>query len=756
MKTSETKTSTNTAAQVQKTASPFFSKEGAVEPMFFGGAKDTDAKFFSRTTIQPKLKIGKPDDMYERQADAVADQVVQNMDNGQSVMGNSGIPSVQSKCESCEKEDKLQKKEEDIDKPIENIHRKPIFDSAAETPPDDNLQRKCTACEAEESIQRAGDTEGGVSEGFSSQLTATKGGGQAMPSDVKDSMGSAIGADFSNVRVHTDRTASDMSQSIQAQAFTHGNDVYFNEGKYNPASSEGRHLLAHELTHTVQQGATTIRRVPDVADYRITGLYAGRATKPNIVFFDFDSAVIDAAENAKIVALAVPPAQGLTLVGKASEEGGRVANWSLVRRRINAVRQVLNNNGHTGRVRTRNESGAGRGDIRYAYNRQVEIIPAGVVSNEVNCATHPNPDIDCAATYPSYANFGGWLGNAQARVQAGIDALAANEARIRPLMLRFFGDNTDATKDILVINYTALLNHLQNNVQLQHNCHNRCDPSCVSSIAYNINVDGAASKTLCPNFFTLPTDDARIETLIHESVHGTGAMGGPPDFTYRWARLFGTPNQAVAIDTANAVKNPDSLTFFLREIHAAGSTLPEAVADDNYVGMDAAQRRAAFVALGWAQWWLVRDGQLMSQVFGIAVNKQRRGFIRWGGTALDWDSRIVHAFHIHFGTRDYPRVPNLTDRNVYAGITDRFMTMRLRLNPAQTFNIAAPGIAVATWDAPTNTCTLPVAFFGLPLLTQIHMLLLALAQSTPGISLASAAHYPPFADDVRQTDNLGP
>ena len=74
-------------------------------------------------------------------------------------------------------------------------------------------------------------------------------------------MGSAMGADFSSVRIHTDRTAADMGNSIQAQAFTHGNDVYFNEGRYNPHSTEGSHLLAHELTHTVQQGASIGRQI---------------------------------------------------------------------------------------------------------------------------------------------------------------------------------------------------------------------------------------------------------------------------------------------------------------------------------------------------------------------------------------------------------------------------------------------------------------------------------------------------------------
>jgi len=66
-------------------------------------------------------------------------------------------------------------------------------------------------------------------------------------------MESGFGADFSDVKIHTDTNAVQMSQELGAQAFTNGNDVYFNKGKYNPDSREGKHLLAHELTHTIQQ-----------------------------------------------------------------------------------------------------------------------------------------------------------------------------------------------------------------------------------------------------------------------------------------------------------------------------------------------------------------------------------------------------------------------------------------------------------------------------------------------------------------------
>ncbi|MBU2950203.1 DUF4157 domain-containing protein [Tamlana agarivorans] len=72
---------------------------------------------------------------------------------------------------------------------------------------------------------------------------------------MQTSMGSEFGANFSTIRIHTGTEAVHMSQDIGAQAFTHGSDIYFNEGKYDTNSNSGKHLLAHELTHTVQQGS---------------------------------------------------------------------------------------------------------------------------------------------------------------------------------------------------------------------------------------------------------------------------------------------------------------------------------------------------------------------------------------------------------------------------------------------------------------------------------------------------------------------
>jgi hypothetical protein len=94
---------------------------------------------------------------------------------------------------------------------------------------------------------------------FDSQLQSSKGQGQKLDENVKGEMEGHLGADLSNVNIHTNEKANELSENINAKAFTHGQDVYFKDGNYDPASSEGKQLLAHELTHTQQQGEGTVK-----------------------------------------------------------------------------------------------------------------------------------------------------------------------------------------------------------------------------------------------------------------------------------------------------------------------------------------------------------------------------------------------------------------------------------------------------------------------------------------------------------------
>ena len=100
-----------------------------------------------------------------------------------------------------------------------------------------------------------------------SKINNSKNKGNPIPENTRAFMESRFGADFSNVKIHTDSNSVQMNKELNAHAFTHGNDIYFNSGEFNPESSSGKHLLAHELTHVVQQN-DKIQRKAIVYNYQ--------------------------------------------------------------------------------------------------------------------------------------------------------------------------------------------------------------------------------------------------------------------------------------------------------------------------------------------------------------------------------------------------------------------------------------------------------------------------------------------------------
>jgi Domain of unknown function (DUF4157) len=92
-----------------------------------------------------------------------------------------------------------------------------------------------------------------------------RGGGQALDHGVRRQMESSFGANFSGVRVHTDAQSDSLNRALSARAFTTGQDIFFRGGAYQPAHSSGRELIAHELTHVVQQGGDQVRRAMSVS-----------------------------------------------------------------------------------------------------------------------------------------------------------------------------------------------------------------------------------------------------------------------------------------------------------------------------------------------------------------------------------------------------------------------------------------------------------------------------------------------------------
>jgi hypothetical protein len=180
--------------------------------------------------VQTKMTVSQPGDIYEREADRVANQVMQ-----------MPKPQLQRQTEEEEEKDLLQTK------PIaEQIT--PLAQRQIEEEEEEELQAKEISSQASE-----------VTTGLESGINALRSSGRQIPESERAFFENRFKSDFSQVRIHTDNNAAQISQSLNAQAFTVGRDIVFGAGQYAPESNVGRRLIAHELTHVIQQNVSIPR-----------------------------------------------------------------------------------------------------------------------------------------------------------------------------------------------------------------------------------------------------------------------------------------------------------------------------------------------------------------------------------------------------------------------------------------------------------------------------------------------------------------
>lgn len=170
-----------------------------------------------RPFFQPKLTVNQPGDVYEQEADEIADHVMQ-MGNEASAPGNT-MPGIQRKCQHCQDEDK-------------SMHRK---EDTTETPQ--------------------------VTAGNEAYINSLGGKGSPLSATERQFFEPRMGYDLSGVRLHTGSDAAASAKDVNALAYTHGNNIVFGAGQYQPGTGAGAHLMAHELTHTLQQKGNGLQRL---------------------------------------------------------------------------------------------------------------------------------------------------------------------------------------------------------------------------------------------------------------------------------------------------------------------------------------------------------------------------------------------------------------------------------------------------------------------------------------------------------------
>ena len=233
----------------------------------------------TRAPIRAKLEVGGVDDPLEHEADRVAGEIADAPD--------------QSQTETTSDEDEGSGEGDGSDEPNDGgpVDASEVLAGSFSTLAELDgplVQRKCEACSAsddEDRLRRSPEDPNApvlADDRIEQRLLARSGSGAPLPASVQARMAARFDMDFSDIRVHRDGEAASLARSLAAQAFTWGRDIYFGPGRYQPQSRSGMHLLAHELTHTVQQSggvATPGPRVQRKPKYKrlITGPLDGGA-----------------------------------------------------------------------------------------------------------------------------------------------------------------------------------------------------------------------------------------------------------------------------------------------------------------------------------------------------------------------------------------------------------------------------------------------------------------------------------------------
>jgi len=229
--------------------------------------------------IQARLSVSEPGDQFEQEADRVADQVMRMAEPEVSNRGAARGANISSVgADGAEKIGRQMAEEEEEEKTV---------------------QTKEAAGQAPE-----------LSENMHQRIGALAGKGSPLPESARAFFEPRFDHDFSDVRIHTDSPAAEMARGMNAMAFTVGRDIAFGAGQYSPDSMEGRKLLAHELTHVIQQGGSVQRKPANHPanheDTRVAGLKAPLSVQRRLVTFG------TLADVNALIGLIGPPA-GLTL-----------------------------------------------------------------------------------------------------------------------------------------------------------------------------------------------------------------------------------------------------------------------------------------------------------------------------------------------------------------------------------------------------------------------------------------------------------
>jgi hypothetical protein len=643
----------------------------------------------------------------------------------------------------------------------QHVSRRPFFPQSSSIKnasgnnffPGNVIQRMSTTCQPKEkSVQRAQSHSAPDYNGAPDGLQTSTGEGSVLPKQIRAEMSSLFGNDFSDVRIHTDSEATKLSNQLHAQAFTHGNDIYFNDGQYDPQSTSGKHLLAHEPTHIAQQSANTIQRKPKSTDDLTTTSLAGDP----ILEATFDNeALVSQIHN--------PEGEHVRKI----QEGLLNLGFSLYPNDADShfdagtAAAVRDFQLRAGMSKAEQDGIVGRKTLglldRSIRNDQVSTDVDEASADFV--VKDPQKDSACEKDEPVVKDCDdetspptrktirsaveAAIGLVDKVLQEQLPPKKTDVADYPVLFNRIFRNNDSRNLQVTVNevkkNFEDIKKYLKrlNDEEDLSQCATSCDGACRSGAgAYQ--QDGVI--TFCPSFEK--KTDRQILLAIHESHHA--AITGSRDFAYAITRLFDK------LDHKKALLNAASFHAYAVWVDKPGSeSIGPKVADSNFIS-DEKQKKAIDLSLAFLEQWLILARFDLSTTIGDAREAQRLGHYSSQSTA----ERMNSIFTKWFGLTPPPSPPLDRDIQKLLAIEERVVLM---------FDAMASPLVILESDdgshwarGPGMAVTVNKEILKLGRNPMTIALLQEMVHATPGISADSEALYVGVINAMRRERNLDP
>ena len=637
-------------------------------------------------------------------------------------------PAIQRKCENCEEEEKKVQRAEDK-KEEEKVMK--MEDKKEE----EKIQKK-----ESNTSQHAG-------KNVNNYIGSLNGKGQPLSPSANNFFSSRMGYDFSSVKVHSDKEAGDSAKGINAKAYTIGNNVVFNEGQYNTASGEGKRLMAHELTHVMQQGGVDkqIKRAPGDQHDLTSAALSGNTKLEEC--FDRDREIGKPSKGdhvRKIQEALIQLGIALPKFGADSDYGTETAN---------AVKEFqqkagMSKNEWDGIVGRKT---IGLMDMSLRNNNTIskdtddstkDFVVHDPKKKESSCEPKDEPCPDPNTEVNSEAEKASKLIDKVTSTQlppkndGKTDYTAIfstlfrnNDSRAISLTVAEVKKNYEDTK-LFVDSLKTDKSHVR--------CATDCDDGCKAGApAYHRKQGHIIS--FCPKF---KTHAEKALIVLHECHHA--AIAGSKDIAYPDTRLIDK------LDHAKALLNAASFHLYAALVESPGSaTIGPKVKDTDTIS-DAAQKRNAELALAFIDQWFPLVTYDMSIISGDVDHAKNKGKYLTD-QAPDQIDRIYVKW---FGVTPSSRRPNSRDVNKTKAIQERSETMEKAFSKPFTISDSKD---VSEWQrGPGTDIKLNQQLLTLDIKRMAIALLQQLVHATPDISGESEALYVGLINDLRNDRKLDP